>query len=1144
MAAKAILILGMHRSGTSVLTRLVNLLGAELGSSLMAAEKGNNDKGFWEHWDIVTIHEELLAALDHDWDTPVPLPDNWWKSKTVAPFRKRLLAIIKRDFADSELWCVKDPRLCLLLPLWNDMLDELGLTPLSILASRNPLDVAASLNKRDAIAEEKGLFLWLLHTLEAEHASRDHKRVIVSYESIMQNWQETADILAKALDITWPSSKENISAEVESFIDPSLRHHGSNAEQLKKCPAASPWVLQCYEAIEASYGQSGKRYLKRFDTLYTSLYEAKSNLSCWTNATLADSGQLQSLREQLAHVSDHNHQTNLSLQKNAQTLAELQESYEKSLTSLEHTKQKLKAAEMAGHEWHIEYERMKETRDAILRSISWKITAPLRLAIDSVKEIKKSFTRNSMPFSLENGEDKRPVYLFKNPNDEQVYPHGWNEITINLSGQHTDTVSYELLLNEREQLSLQPATRGIITTVQYIPPHTKALRLICHKTSNDEVYANGATLTTISKYEAWYLTFWPPIKKRLLNPAHLVHSLKKLRSIWQLHGTKGVVTYSKIYMYHITGRQRVAESVREWASLVQPNFNMLNLFRERNWPKDTPKFSIVMCVYNTRKAWLDEAITSVIEQTYPHWQLVLVDDASPEAHIAPMLHRYANKYPQITLVTLDRNQGVSHSTNAGIAKANGDYILFMDHDDCLAPHALHRFAEAILEDHADILYADEAITAENIHEVTNVVLRPAFAYEYYLNHPYFVHPVAIRRSIVEAIGGLDTSFQVSQDVDLILRALEQSSSISHIPDILYFWRTYGASLGHEKQDFVGAQTREAIAGHLARQGIKATVEPGKSFNFYSINYEPAKKDKIAIIIPTKNRDDLLRMCIDSLEKTVKPDTADIYVIDHDSDAPSTQAYLKEIAKSHTVFPYSGTFNFSAIMNFGVKSLPKPYTHYLFLNNDIEALDEGWLEHMLGLASQPDIGMVGSLLLYPNRQIQHGGVIVGLHGAAEHAHKFEPYEKADGGLNLGFNGALIASREWSAVTAACLLMRADVFEKINGFDETLAVGFGDVDLCLRCREAGYRVIMDNQAVLIHHESVSRGKSMNNIDPHPTDSKLFRERYEKFMQSGDPYYHPMLSLYTPNFGLNQLAKVTAHMKPRTTLIKKRMGRKKAA
>ncbi|HEX5128734.1 MAG TPA: glycosyltransferase family 2 protein, partial [Usitatibacter sp.] len=385
-------------------------------------------------------------------------------------------------------------------------------------------------------------------------------------------------------------------------------------------------------------------------------------------------------------------------------------------------------------------------------------------------------------------------------------------------------------------------------------------------------------------------------------------------------------------------------------------------------------------------------------------------------------------------------------------------------------------------------------------------LRPAFSLEHLHSHPYIVHLVAFRTSLLREVGGWNESLLISQDYDLIVRVAERARKIVHVPEILYRWRNHGTSAGHARQGQVVEASLGLLRQHLERTGRPGRVEEGASFNFYSVRYALGEGLRVGIVIPTKNHGDLLRQCIDSLRATIGKVAYDILVVDHESDDPGTLDYLASLSGQARVVRFSGPFNFAAINNFAVKQLGAGYSHYLLCNNDIEAYEHGWLERMVELAQQPDAGIVGAMLFYPDRKtIQHAGVCIGMSRGAEHYGKFLRYPEDTSGLSREL---LSMTREVAAVTAACMLVRGDAWEEVGGFDEKIAVGYGDVDLCLRVVESGRRVLFCASARLIHHESFTRGTS--EFDPHPVDTSAFREKWKRLLEAGDPYYSPAFSL----------------------------------
>ncbi|MGD1851382.1 MAG: glycosyltransferase [Cyanophyceae cyanobacterium] len=479
--------------------------------------------------------------------------------------------------------------------------------------------------------------------------------------------------------------------------------------------------------------------------------------------------------------------------------------------------------------------------------------------------------------------------------------------------------------------------------------------------------------------------------------------------------------------------------------------------RRLNRLDNPPRLSIIMPVYNTPERWLREAIASVESQLYPHWELCIVDDASPKDHVVKVLEEISKADHRIRVQRRKKKGGISAASNDALAMATGEYIVLMDHDDVIPEHALFRVAEVIRQDNPDFFYSDEALVTPD-GDVIQFMFRPAFSLELLRSHPYIVHLVGFRRSLLENIKGFRPFLTVSQDYDLILRASEQAERISHIPEILYLWRQHDTSTGHDRKSQVMEISQDLLSEHLQRSGEAGSISTSFRFNFFQVQYPIEKPVKVAIIIPTKNCGHLVKQCLDSFKKYKGIVDYEIVLINHQSDDQESINYFNSIRDRHTILYYEGPFNFSAINNWAVAQIPhhfdEPFTHYLFCNNDIEAIEMGWLDRMVEYGQKEDVGIVGAKLLYPDGiSIQHAGVCVGMHGMAEHFAKFMHDRLPNGEQEPGYVGALIASHELSSVSAACLLMRRDAFEVVNGYDETLAVGFGDVDLCLRTRALG-------------------------------------------------------------------------------------------
>jgi GT2 family glycosyltransferase len=536
--------------------------------------------------------------------------------------------------------------------------------------------------------------------------------------------------------------------------------------------------------------------------------------------------------------------------------------------------------------------------------------------------------------------------------------------------------------------------------------------------------------------------------------------------------------------------------------------SLQRLARRMTMETAATRISIIMPIYNTKREWLLEAVNSVLGQWSANWELICVDDGSTEPHVSEILTALSRHDARVRVIRSPGNMGIAGATNLGLRAARGAYVAYMDHDDFLEPDAVHKLALAAQQTGADLIYSDEVVTSEEIDSVLEVRARPAFSHDYYLSHPYFVHLVCVKTSLAHALGGWDERLSISGDVDFVLRAIERAETVAHVPAVLYRWRTHGASAGHQKLALVTETTTAILNRHLERLGRKATASPGLGFNQFRVDWED-DGGEVLIIIPTRNRVDLLRKCIDSIEKTSKGANYRIVVIDHQSTDKKTLAYLKKISVRHTIMPYSGIFNYAKMNNVAARLHGGDAKHILFLNNDVEAFEDGWMQRLRSLSARPEVGAVGPMLLYGNNLVQHAGVLIAFNGAADHAFKMvdaftSTKERA---RRLGYNCSLTALRDFSAVTAACVMIRHEVFKEVGGFDERFVIGFNDTDLCLRIGEAGYKVLYDGYSVLYHHESATRIESKS-VD-HPEDDARLRTRWARFFKDGDPFYSKLLA-----------------------------------
>ncbi len=522
-----------------------------------------------------------------------------------------------------------------------------------------------------------------------------------------------------------------------------------------------------------------------------------------------------------------------------------------------------------------------------------------------------------------------------------------------------------------------------------------------------------------------------------------------------------------------------------------------------------PMISVLLPVYNSNLRWLRRAILSVQKQLYPRWELCVVDDASTDRKLWPFLQRCACRDPRIKVVRRTENGHISAASNDALRLANGDFVALLDHDDELAPTALYFVALALNKNRdLQLLYSDEdKLDAQNRR--SEPYFKSDWNPELFLAQNFISHLSVYRTDLIRRLGGFRIGFEGSQDYDLALRCIEQigPKEIEHLPWVLYHWRAGDQSTASSAtaKPYAQEAARRAVQEHLQRTGIAGTVVPSHGVYLQTKYALPIEHPLVSIIIPTRDQVSPLKKCLHSVFHKTDYRTYEVIVLDNETYDSETLEFLAELTKYDRVRVerIEGTFNYSRLNNRGVELSRGSFI--ALLNNDVEVINDDWLSEMVSRAMQPEVAMVGARLWYPNGTIQHGGVILGAGGIAGHAHV---------GLRRGEPGYFARAnlaQNVCAVTAACALVRREVYLQLGGFDENLAVTFNDIDFCLRLREAGYLIVWTPHADLIHHESASRGFD----DSTPKQVRFLAEvdymnsKWGDMLQR-DPFYNPNLSL----------------------------------
>jgi GT2 family glycosyltransferase len=515
-----------------------------------------------------------------------------------------------------------------------------------------------------------------------------------------------------------------------------------------------------------------------------------------------------------------------------------------------------------------------------------------------------------------------------------------------------------------------------------------------------------------------------------------------------------------------------------------------------------PLISVITPVFDTPVHRLEEAAESVLAQAYENWELLLIDDGSSAADLLQALPNLAARDRRIVLTKVGKHAGISAASNQGLALARGEWVSFLDHDDVLEPDALFQFAR-LLQTHreAEMIYSDEDKLAEDGFEAP--LFKPDWSPDFFLSYNYVGHLTAVRRDVVQKVGGFRSEFDSAQDYDLFLRVAEQSNRIHHIPRVLYHWRRSADSSAISVRQKPGQldATRRAIEDHLKHRGERAHVAVDWRTHAFCIRRELLEARKISIIIPGCHDSGSLERCIESLTSKTSYPNYEILIVQEDTQSPDAHRSVSGLP--HRLLRLPGASNDSVLKNFAVKQADGPWL--LFLDDNIEVIETDWLTVMAEHIQRPEVGAVGARLLNPNNTIEQAGIVLGVNGIAQPAFRGFPSE------HPGASRQLQVTRNCSAVSGGCILVRREAFEEVSGFDEGLTESLADIDLCLKMRRAGYLIVYTPFAKLCRHEA-----QPDKIDA--SGDAIMRERWAGVLRN-DPYYNPNLSRERADFSLGK-------------------------
>ncbi len=1165
-APRVLIVLGMHRSGTSALTGFLQRLGFHLGDELMEAT-GDNEKGYFENVGITDLNEALLSRLGSSWQDPAPLPRQWWRQEALQELKAQAARLLDAQFAGQALWAIKDPRICRLLPFWLELLAERGVQVRCVLMLRRPEEVTASLTRRDRLSLNHGLALWLSHVIDAERYSRDLPRTVVTYEGLLDNWRLAAEQIEQLFDgetLLSPASIEDIDA----FLSSDLRHHHSGDSGVQSL--LLPTLHMLYDRLAA--GQSGvEDYVDQLGSErdeFVTLYGRPQPPEALPQAGGHGGGQGVALNRQRVKVAVYS--------------ADLLGGPCATLRVTQVAEQQRDAVELR---WAVQQDAAGGTYSIDAEALAWADVViiqrlfPARVTAETLRAIRDSgklviyesddllvdpdivpakvrkLVANSAAYIRDvlgwadlvtvSTEALREEYSAYNPNvvvlpnmvDETLWQaprSGRDDDVVRLV--YAGTASHEedfqgviaaleqLLERHPQGLELvfmgylperfadHPRVRFIdfntsyadyLKTLQALQPDIAVAPLLDNRynlvKSNIKwleytmagavgVYSNVLPYQhSVQDGVNGFLVGdradeWLARLELLVSDGALRHAMAQQarRDVLSGYGL-GARAASVAAIWHELARLGRSPRAELAASTPARRFSTIDLdhdylrWRERHamgeggaqlaaermlqqWQVH-PGIHLLTCVAEDELALLADTIDSLEQQLYKGWALTVISDAAcPDSAFDELPHL------EWICTADDPNEVAMTAIDAG----NADWVVSFQPGDRFDPTFTFSLADYTnLQPQWRLVYFDEDVIDE-AGQHTRPTMKPDFNLDLLRSEPYIGYGYAIRREALLSLG-LFNGFSLLGGYQTQLAFLEREpeSAMGHIADVLY-----SRSLRNTEQEDVASYEplfRDVLQGHLQRLGISAEVGEGLVAGTWRVLYAHEAQPLVSIIIPNKNSIKILTECVDSLLERTDWPNYEVLIVDNGSDVDDVWDYYERLQQEYPqrvrVIEYNQPFNYSAMNNLAAREARGDYL--LLLNNDTAIIQDSWLTRMMNHGQRPEVGVVGCRLLYPtSTRIQHAGVVVGMAGVAHH-----PFIGADmndhGPLNR-----LQVDQNYSAVTAACLLIRRSVFEAVGGLDElNLKVLFNDVDLGLKVNQAGYKVVWSPFATVVHHGSKS-------------------------------------------------------------------------
>jgi len=1256
MRFDVVVVLGMHRSGTSALTKGLVLFGVDLGKNLMAPQE-DNPKGYFEDAELVQINDRILAKGCSHWSSIQFLDPKFLSGPELSEERMSAGNWLNMKVANGNPVGLKDPRLCRTLPFWQPLFAEARLRVGYVLAYRAPMEIAASLQKRNGFGLSYGVDLWAAYAADALFHIQGKSWIAVGFPQLLEEPRRELARIADFLETPWNPDREAVKEYEKEYLDPALWHHRtaesipqqencyreiSNALSILCVKKNNKAEKQAQDAVQAVFERVGKisnalsennrilfhqfaeqakelekirklldertawaqaldKEVKKTRKLFQEEQKLVEERTIWGKALdkeLALSKETSSMALFQAEEADKRaklaEDQQIRLNYIGDYLAEIKEevSTQKAVNanvakelgiSLVGLKQELEAQKVATSKG------VKELGDSLV-GLKQELEAQKVATSKGVKELGDSL----VGLKEELIHELRGLVGGLNERQDQLQQRNLAEM---------DTLRTSLVDRQRESENnllevakyAEQIQDSVIAPSSYLIPapfswysylykmlHIKKPNLL-NKTSGAAPKRPGfwrrlersirkrrkmvqLAWSRLFFDESWYMKNNVDVEKSGMNAwEHYTQfgraegrfgSKRFYQSRYPLPMKLWILLqdnwfFAKIprlqhelikYSFlnrttHLNSLDKKANYQHWWRLRAYFDVNEIVQIKKAFSEKSAkPVISVLLPVFNPDPMFLKKAITSVLRQSYPDWELCIADDKSTDPEIKRIINFYRAQDNRIKVIFREKNGHISRASNSALELAKGEYVALLDHDDELAKDALLWVANELQKyPNACLVYSDED-KIDRQGERHEPYFKPDFNWTLFWSQNLITHLAVLKTSVVKELGGFRAGYEGSQDYDLFLRVVEQvgEEHVRHIPRVLYHWREHNlstAASGGAKPYALVASVK-AVNESLARQGISAKVEPQESFGvhrFYGLFKN--KKPRCSVIIPTRNAGDLVTVCVESLFKITDYPDIEVILVDNESDDQKSlrafEALRKKFRERFLILPCPGSFNFSRINNHAVQFASGPLI--CLLNNDTEVLNAEWMSEMAWFASRREIGAVGAKLLYPSGEIQHAGVVLGIGGVAGHAFCHSP-----GNSHGYFNRAILPS-EFSAVTAACLMVEKKKYLEVDGLDETnLKVAFNDTDFCLKLRARGYRNVLNPYANLRHHESKTRGLEDNHqkLKRFNDETNMMKDRWQENLRN-DPCYNPNLTLVSQDFSLESIDEIVVKCARRTPL-----------